>query len=201
MSQFKDCLPGICIPTIFALWWKVITSFSFNSVQGYLGILAAADTGTVFQILQAINCKVQLPQSRNWADRNIYKNRNSPWGGKKPAIWSLQLFCLQNCHVWQKWWSKLQIFLVQCWKSSQIFHLSISVLPACHLYICTFPLHIQPTPATPTYHERTILNFHFWFLTSDNWRSGWLMAAWAQAFCHLQQRRPGSELLMANIIM
>lgn len=150
MSQFKDCLPGICIPTIFALWWKVITSFSFNSVQGYLGILAAADTGTVFQILQAINCKVQLPQSRNWADRNIYKNRKSPWGGKKPAIWSLQLFCLQNCHVWQKWWSKLQIFLVQCWKSSQIFHLSISVLPACHLisarFLFTFSPHLQRPP-------------------------------------------------------
>lgn len=99
MSQFKDCLPGICIPTIFALWWKVLTSFSFNSVQGYLGILAAADTGTVFQILQAIDCKVQLPQSRNWADRYIYKNREPPWGGEKACymISAVILFTKLSC--------------------------------------------------------------------------------------------------------
>lgn len=198
MSQFKDCLPGICIPTIFALWWKVITSFSAG-IFGYSGCSWYGNrlSNTAGHRLQGSAPPVQ---KLSW-QKYIYKNRKSPWGGKKPAIWSLQLFCLQNCHVWQKWWSKLQILLVQCWKSSQIFHLSISVLPARHLYIRTFPLHIQPTPATPTYHERTILNFHFWFLTSDNWRSGWLMAAWAQASCHLQRRRPGCELLMANIIM
>lgn len=167
MSQFKDCLPGICIPTIFALWWKVITSFSFNSVQGYLGILAAADTGTVFQILQAINCKVQLPQSRNWADRNIYKNRKSLWGGKKPAIWSLQLFCLQNCHVWQKWWSKLQIFfgsVLKKFTNLSFKHFCVTCMPPLYLHVSS-----SHSAHTCNAHLPWKNNSQFPFLIPDLW--------------------------------
>lgn len=53
------------------------------------------------------------------------------------------------------------------------------LLPACLKppYHHTSPSHSTHSTETHTWPPRTIFNFHFWFLTSDNWRAGWLMAA------------------------